>query len=256
MTHHPSRIIQVAAAIVQRDGRYLIAKRKPGAHLGGFWEFPGGKRETGESLETCLKRELQEELGIEITTPEPFKVIRHEYPDRMVELHFFRCAVADGDLRPLGCEEIRWVTPSKMAALPFPEADQTIIQALSVCLAPARGEGRVRGPIAKARRLRREETDAERKLWSLLRSRQVGKYKFRRQHPIGNFVVDFCCPGRMVIVELEGSQHMTQDDKDQRRTAWLSSKGYRVLRFWNHDVFTSSDAVLGEILEALEVPSP
>jgi mutator protein MutT len=246
--------IQVAAAIVQRDGRYLIAKRRPGTHLGGLWEFPGGKREPGESLEACLRRELREELGIEITAPEPFKIVRHEYPDKTVELNFFRCSVAGGQPRPLGCDEVRWVTPTQMAALPFPEADKTIIAALLASLAPVRGEGRVRGMIDKARRLRRDETDAERKLWSLLRSRQVGKHTFRRQHPVGDFVVDFCCLERMIIVELDGSQHMTQGDRDERRTAWLNSKGYRVLRFWNHDVLISPDAVLSRIQEALEAP--
>ena len=124
-------IIQVAAAIIQQDGHYLIAKRKAGTHLGGFWEFPGGKREEGESLEACLRRELQEELGIEITVTEPFRVIRHEYPDKTVELHFFRCSVAGGEPQPLGCDEIRWVAPEELASVTFPPADQSVIEALA-----------------------------------------------------------------------------------------------------------------------------
>ena len=124
-------IIQVAAAIIQQDGHYLIAKRKAGTHLGGFWEFPGGKQEPGESLEACLRRELQEELGIEITVTEPFRVIRHEYPDKTVELHFFRCSVASGEIRPLGCDEVRWVAPEELASVTFPPADQSVIQALA-----------------------------------------------------------------------------------------------------------------------------
>lgn len=123
--------IEVAAAIIQQDGRYLIAKRKAGTHLGGFWEFPGGKREPGESLEACLRRELQEELGIEITAPEPFRVIRHEYPDKTVELHFFRCSVARGEAQPLGCDEVRWVAPEELSGMAFPPADQSVIQALA-----------------------------------------------------------------------------------------------------------------------------
>src|SRR5574341_2425244 len=125
------RIIRVAAAIVQRDGRYLIAKRKPGTHLGGLWEFPGGKQEPGEPLEACLRRELREELAIEITAPEPFKVIRHEYPDKTVELNFFRCSIAGGQPRPLGCEEVRWVTPGELLEVVFPPADRSVIQALA-----------------------------------------------------------------------------------------------------------------------------
>jgi len=124
-------IVQVAAAIIQQDGRFLIAKRKAGTHLGGFWEFPGGKQEPGESLETCLRRELQEELGIEITAPEPFRVIRHEYPDKTVELHFFRCSVAGGEAQPLGCDELRWVEPGELASVTFPPADQSVIQVLA-----------------------------------------------------------------------------------------------------------------------------
>ncbi|TLY30105.1 MAG: NUDIX domain-containing protein, partial [Nitrospirae bacterium] len=69
--------IQVAAGLILHEGRYLIAQRKVGVHLGGLWEFPGGKCEPGESLEDCLRRELREELGIEITTLVPFHVIRH-----------------------------------------------------------------------------------------------------------------------------------------------------------------------------------
>jgi len=96
LTPHASRI-QVAAGLISRDGRYLIARRKAGVHLGGFWEFPGGKREQGESLEACLRRELREELGIEVTLPVFFRIISHAYPEKTVELHFFRCSIAAGD---------------------------------------------------------------------------------------------------------------------------------------------------------------
>ena len=90
-------IIQVAAGLIEKDRRYLITKRPAGVHLAGFWEFPGGKRETGESLEQCLLRELKEELGIDITPGSPFHIIRHEYPEKLVELHFFRCTIRRGD---------------------------------------------------------------------------------------------------------------------------------------------------------------
>ncbi|MGH7205699.1 MAG: 8-oxo-dGTP diphosphatase MutT [Nitrospiraceae bacterium] len=125
-----TRHIQVAAGLILREGRYLIARRKVGVHLGGLWEFPGGKCEPGESLEDCLRRELREELGVEITTPVPFHVIRHEYPEKTVELHFFRCSIRDGQARTLDCEDLRWVALDELTKFEFPPADQPLIRAL------------------------------------------------------------------------------------------------------------------------------
>ncbi len=124
--------IEVAAGLIERDGSYLIAKRKMDTHLGGLWEFPGGKREPGESLEDCLRRELREELGVEVTEPRAVQMVRHEYPEKTVDLHFFRCAITTGQARPLGCEEVRWVTPADMLHLEFPPADCPIIQLLQL----------------------------------------------------------------------------------------------------------------------------
>ena len=126
----PDARVQVAAGLIVQDGRYLIARRKAEAHLGGLWEFPGGKREQDESLEQCLRRELREELGVDVTPPVHVQVIRHDYPDRTVELHFFRCSIEAGQARPLACDEIRWVTPEEMAGLQFPPADRSLIEAL------------------------------------------------------------------------------------------------------------------------------
>src|SRR5205807_5743441 len=97
---------------------------------GGFWEFPGGKRETGESLEECLHRELKEELGIDITPGSPFHIIRHEYPEKLVELHFFCCTIHSGAPQILGCEEWRWVAPKDLSNYEFPPADRSIIEML------------------------------------------------------------------------------------------------------------------------------
>jgi very-short-patch-repair endonuclease len=108
----------------------------------------------------------------------------------------------------------------------------------------------------RARRLRRDQTDAERKLWMRLRARQVNGAKFRRQHPIGPYITDFCCPERKLIVELDGGQHAFQKDGDQLRTKLLVKQGYRVLRFWDHEVLTALDAVLEQIVEALGHPQP
>ena len=130
MTRHLPAVIQVAAGLILREGRYLIARRKADTHLGGLWEFPGGKREEGESLEACLRRELQEELGIDVTAPVHFRVIRHEYREKTVELHFFRCAISRGEVAALDCEEVRWVTPDELPEYEFPPADRPLIEAL------------------------------------------------------------------------------------------------------------------------------
>lgn len=122
--------IQVAAALIVREGRYLITQRRADVHLGGLWEFPGGKRESGESLEDCLRRELREELGIEISHPALFRVIRHDYPEKSVELHFFKCVIASGLPCPLGCEDLRWVAPEELDRFPLPPADQPLVEAL------------------------------------------------------------------------------------------------------------------------------
>jgi very-short-patch-repair endonuclease len=104
-----------------------------------------------------------------------------------------------------------------------------------------------------ARNLRRKQTDAERKLWSILRGRQFENSKFRRQEPIGKYIVDFVSLDRELIIELDGGQHNQQSEmeKDETRTKWLERKGFRVLRFWNNDVLQNIDGVASKILEIL-----
>jgi mutator protein MutT len=122
--------VQVAAALIVREGRYLLTKRRADAHLGGLWEFPGGKREPGESLEDCLRRELREELGIEITEPVSFQIIRHAYPEKTVELHFFRCSIKDGEPLLLGCEALQWVSLEELTRVALPPADRPLVDVL------------------------------------------------------------------------------------------------------------------------------
>ncbi|HEU4684092.1 MAG TPA: 8-oxo-dGTP diphosphatase MutT [Nitrospira sp.] len=123
-------VVEVAAGLICREGRYLIARRKPGVHLAGLWEFPGGKREAGETLEECLRRELFEELQIEVDVPIPFQVIRHQYPGKVVELHFFRCTIERGHPSAIDCAEFRWVSADELGRYDFPPADRPIIDAL------------------------------------------------------------------------------------------------------------------------------
>lgn len=103
----------------------------------------------------------------------------------------------------------------------------------------------------KARRLRKELTPAERKLWAALRGNRLG-VSFRRQHAIGPYIVDFCCIKKRLIVEVDGGQHLDQAEYDAERTNFLSSQGYRVIRFWNNEVMKNIEGVLRAILVALD----
>jgi very-short-patch-repair endonuclease len=105
--------------------------------------------------------------------------------------------------------------------------------------------------ISRARALRRNPTDAEKKLWSVLRLQQMDGHRFRRQHPVGAYVVDFICLAEKLIIEVDGGQHASQTARDQARTEWLGSNGYRVLRYWNNDVLGNIDGVAETILAAL-----
>ena len=103
-----------------------------------------------------------------------------------------------------------------------------------------------------ARRLRREQTEWEHNLWTRLRRRQLNGFKFRRQHPIGPFFADFFCPEAKLVVEIDGSQHADELALDKNRTEFLRDAGYRVLRFWNHEIRAEIDAVVQRIGDALE----
>ena len=105
--------------------------------------------------------------------------------------------------------------------------------------------------FGRAKQLRREMTPAEAKLWSHLRAHRMRDVHFRNQHAIGNYIVDFCAPRKKLIIELDGSQHLEQQEYDTERNEFLQSKGYRVLRFWNNDVINNIDSVLRVIYEAL-----
>jgi A/G-specific adenine glycosylase len=116
-----------AIGVIRHRGRILIDRRKPEGLLGGLWEFPGGKREKGETLEECLHREAREELGIEVGDLRPLTVIRHAYSHFRVTLHVFECRLRSGRPRPIACAECRWVRPVDLAAYAFPTANRKII---------------------------------------------------------------------------------------------------------------------------------
>ena len=103
--------------------------------------------------------------------------------------------------------------------------------------------------MRRASELRQNQTEAEAKLWSRLRAHRMAGVQFRRQHAVGNYIVDFCAPRRKLIIELDGSQHLEQGEYDLERTKYMKSLGYRVLRFWNNDVLNNTEAVLQAIWE-------
>ena len=120
----------VTAAVIERDGAYFVTRRQRGVHLEGYWEFPGGKCEPGESLAGCLRRELQEELGCDARVGGEILAVTHHYPDRSVELHFIACELT-GEPRPLLGQEMRWVARAELHQLQFPPADDELIAVLS-----------------------------------------------------------------------------------------------------------------------------
>ena len=107
-----------------------------------------------------------------------------------------------------------------------------------------------------AKRLRKEATDAERVLWREVRAHRFAGVKFKRQEPLGSYVVDFVCYEAKLIVELDGGQHADQKEADEERTRWLASRGFRVLRFWNNDVLTNIAGVMQVIEKNLPSPRP
>ena len=115
------KITDVAAGLVFRDGKLLITQRHPEAHLGGLWEFPGGKREPKETFEDCLVRELREELGIEVQVGKLVESLTHEYPGKIVHLKFFRCEWRKHEPRTLGCAAFEWATADQLPDYAFPD---------------------------------------------------------------------------------------------------------------------------------------
>jgi 8-oxo-dGTP diphosphatase len=129
MTERPT--IEVAAGVIRDElGRYLITRRRAGTHLEGLWEFPGGKREPGETLEACLRRELREELSATFTVGEKIETVRWAYPEKTVILHFFRCRVDSGAIEACESQETAWVPPERLGDYTFPPADESLVARL------------------------------------------------------------------------------------------------------------------------------
>ena len=130
MNPEPPPPIEVAAGLVFRESFLLITQRRVLDHLGGLWEFPGGKRERGESFSDCLRRELREELDIEVAIGELFDTVRHEYPGKLVHIQFYCCRWLEREPRALGCQTFAWVTQCELANYAFPPADARLLARL------------------------------------------------------------------------------------------------------------------------------
>jgi len=126
----PLRSVEVAAGLIFRGGKLLITQRHAGAHLGGLWEFPGGKREPGETFEQCLRRELQEELGCEVEVLELVESLTHAYPEKTVHLRFFRCRWLANEPQAIDCAAVAWVTHDELERFQFPAADAQLLDRL------------------------------------------------------------------------------------------------------------------------------
>jgi 8-oxo-dGTP diphosphatase len=120
----------VVAAVIEQDGRFLVARRLRGTHLAGYWEFPGGKVREGETLEAALRREIQEELNTGVGNLTRIFQTSHAYPERTIELHFFR-GVLDGPAEPALGQELRWITRDEFSTLAFPPADAELLAELT-----------------------------------------------------------------------------------------------------------------------------
>jgi mutator protein MutT len=129
--------IDAAIAVVINEGKVLICQRKKDDSFGGFWEFPGGKCEPGETLESCLIRELQEEVALLVQPVEAYPPIAHDYPTVKLTLHPFRCKLISGQLQLIECQQAQWVAPQSLRNFRFPPANAALIERIQKQFTPA-----------------------------------------------------------------------------------------------------------------------
>ena len=122
----------VVAGIIKHNGKYLITKRFENSHLGGLWEFPGGKIMTGESDLTALKRELKEEIGIDCDVNDLVYETTYHYPDISINIKFYNCELLFGTPKPIECAEVKWIERSELSQYEFPPSDVKLIEMLSI----------------------------------------------------------------------------------------------------------------------------
>lgn len=120
----------VTAGLIWRDGKLLITRRPEGSHLAGYWEFPGGKQEAGETLEECLQREIREELAVEVEVDHRLIQVDHDYGTKSISLHVFQCSHLRGEPRPIGCDDMRWVDPKDLDDFRLPPPDVRVLSSI------------------------------------------------------------------------------------------------------------------------------
>lgn len=123
--------LRVVAGIIRRNGLILIARRRQGDALGGYWEFPGGRVEPREAYRVALARELREELGITAQVGDLYHTSLNSFRDRLLQIRFYECTIVQGEPQPLEADELRWVTPADLLHFKFPPADQSLIELLA-----------------------------------------------------------------------------------------------------------------------------
>ena len=123
-------VVEVAAGLIFHHGRLLITQRRPEDHLGGLWEFPGGKKSSDETFEACLRRELKEELDIEVEVGRLFDSVTHRYPEKCVHLQFYQCWLRAREPQPIGCQALAWVGANELCRYSFPPADAALVKRL------------------------------------------------------------------------------------------------------------------------------
>ena len=128
--HKKARVVPCGVALILRGREFLIAQRNAEDTLGSFWEFPGGKRERGETFEQCVAWEVLEELGVRVEVGKKFMDVRKKYKDRVIWLNFYFCAHVSGDPKPLDCQQVLWTDISSLKDYKFPPANDVVIQRL------------------------------------------------------------------------------------------------------------------------------
>ena len=123
-------VIPCGVALIRCGREFLISQRKKNDSFGLLWEFPGGKKNPGESFEECVAREVKEEIGIDIRVHEKFMEIRRRYHERIIWLNFFLCSHVAGEARPVDCEKIEWVSVENLKNYSFPPANERVIKKL------------------------------------------------------------------------------------------------------------------------------
>ena len=126
--------IEVGAGVIRRRGRILLCKRRADAMLGGLWEFPGGKRRRGETIQNCIRRELLEECALPVTVGKHLVDVTHTYAHLRVTLRVYHCRAGRQRVKLLGCDDAKWVRPKEISRYPLPAADVKILEALGVSI--------------------------------------------------------------------------------------------------------------------------